>query len=121
MKILELLESRRPGDYRPPRSEELEDVTRAELDEYLRLLGEAGFVETLYLSSVTHDSRGPWSDVSWEAARLTWNGHEFLVAVRNPVVRAEAERKAGPLKTLPFEVLKAVVIRATNDLIFQIH
>ena len=121
LRILKLLESRRAGDLMPPRPEELDGMPKAEMNEYLVLLKEAGYVDGVVLSSVTHGGTGVWAATTWEATRLTWEGHEFLTAVRNPEVREEAEKKAGPLAQLPFEVVKAVVIQAAKTLIFGSH
>lgn len=75
---------------------------------HVQRLTEAGLLEATDLS----DDSG--SD--WRPSSLTWAGHEFLDAARNDTVWNKAmttlKDKAA---TVPFEVVKAVVIQECKD------
>lgn len=119
LQILEVLEGRRAGDLSPPRPDEIDGISKDELNEYLLLLNEAGYVHGNHLSSVTHGGGPPRAAVTWEDARLGWEGHEFLTAARNPQIREEAERSVGsPLVKLSFNVATAVLTEAAKRLVF---
>jgi len=119
LQVLTVLEERPAGDLTPPTPEEIGGLSKAELNEYLLLLQEAGYVHGNFLSSVSHGGGPPLAAVTWEDVRLGWEGHEFLVAMRNPAIRAEAERRVGsPLVQLSFDVAKAVVTEAARRLVF---
>jgi len=119
LQILTVLEERDAGDLRRPEPEEVGDISKAELNEYLLLLQEAAYIQGHFLSSVTHGGGPPRAAITWEDVRLGWEGHEFLAAARNPQIRAEAERRVGsPLVQLSFDVAKAVLIEAAKRLVF---
>jgi hypothetical protein len=75
-----------------------------EVSYHIMLLHGAGLLEANDLSS----SMG----LDWRARKLTWEGHEFLDAIKNDTVwgklKATVKEKGG---AIPFEVLKAVAIK----------
>lgn len=74
----------------------------------VKLLAEAGLIEATNLSH----SRG----FSWKPRSLTWAGHEFLDAARNDTVWNKAMTKLkGQAASVPFEVLKAVVMQTCKE------
>lgn len=122
LQILEVIEARRAGDYTPPKPCELGDMPQAEVDEYVRLLQEAGYIDAHFFRFDVSGGAGPTATVAGGSTRLTWSGHEFLAAIRNPEVRDEANRRAGgKLMGLPFEVIKALTIEAAKHLLFGPH
>lgn len=51
--------------------------------------------------------------------QLTWDGHDFLSAIREDTVWNQLKSKIGqPLASIPFEVIKAAGVALTRQLIF---
>lgn len=71
----------------------------------------AGFLDAVDLS--TRDEDG----YDWRPRKLTWQGQEFLAAIRNDTVwrkiRQKVIEKGG---AIPLEVLKVLAINATKEL-----
>ncbi len=75
---------------------------------HVKLLAEAGLIEANDLSTM--------HGFEWKPRSLTWAGHEFLDAARNDTVWNKAMTKLkGQAATVPFEVLKAVVLQTCRD------
>lgn len=80
---------------------EIEGVNDEVLSEHVRLLDEAGLIDAQDLSSM--------SSFCWMPKRLTYQGHEFLDAVRNDTVWMKAKEKViSSTGTLTLEALKSV-------------
>jgi hypothetical protein len=79
-----------------------EGTSPEKLSYHVMLLDEAGLIEAIDMS----DSEGSL----WEPVRLTWEGHEFLDAAREPSQWAKA-KKTLTEKTggIGFEVLKELL------------
>ncbi|MGY3717174.1 DUF2513 domain-containing protein [Sutcliffiella cohnii] len=70
---------------------------------HLKLMFQAGLIEAHSLYS---DDRG-----SWSAKSLTWNGHEFLNAVKQDSLWNDLKTRAkGDLSDIPFQVLMGISI-----------
>lgn len=67
---------------------------------HVRLLIERGFLKT-YLPDRT--ARQPWLCI-----RLTWEGYDFLDAIRDPVVWRSVKRSAGKIGSWSIETLAAI-------------
>lgn len=80
----------------PDRSEE-------EVSYHVELLQEAGLIEAEEMSSL--------ASYEWLPKRLTWDGHEFLDAIRNDTIWSQTKsvvaEKGG---SIPFELLKELAI-----------
>jgi len=75
---------------------------------HVKMLADAGLIEATNLSSM--------HGFEWKPRSLTWEGHEFLDAARNDTVwnKAMTSLKEKSM-TVPFEVLKAVVIQKCRE------
>ncbi|MFU2029133.1 MULTISPECIES: DUF2513 domain-containing protein [Bacillus] len=80
------------------------DIDRNVAVYHLRLLEQAGFTE----NKIQYASNSPL----WIYSSLTWDGHEFLDAIRNDTVWNKVKKtvaeKGG---SIPFEVMKALAIK----------
>jgi len=75
----------------------------------IKLLAEAGLI--------TANDCSTRAGLSWRARSLTWDGHEFLDAARNDSVWNKAIAKLkGQASTVPFEVLRLVVIQTCKEM-----
>ncbi|WP_294124221.1 DUF2513 domain-containing protein [Sphingomonas sp.] len=101
-KIMEQVEEKSNG--LSPIDIEIEGYARAEVSYQIMIMNEGG-----YLTAADASTR---AGLHWMARRLTWQGHEFLDAVRNDTVwikvKETVKEKGG---TIPFEVLKALAIK----------
>jgi uncharacterized protein DUF2513 len=76
------------------------DADRATVSEHLRLLiDEAKLITGMAVSDM--DGEEAWIDL-----KLTWAGHDFLDAVRDPKVWARTKRGAEHVKGFTFDLLK---------------
>ena len=76
----------------------------------VKLLSQAGLVDATDLSTM--------DGFEWVPRSLTWSGHEFLDAARNETVWNKAMSTLKDKATsVPFEIVKAVVIKACKDFI----
>ena len=82
----------------------------AEVSYHMELLIEAGLINGEMSRTIDPGPAG------FFATRLTWNGHEFLDAARNETVwnKAMTSLKEKSM-TVPFEVLKAVVMQKCRE------
>jgi predicted transcriptional regulator len=80
---------------------------------HLKILDQAGYTK----SNVHYASNEPL----WITSSLTWEGHEFLSALKNDKAVEIAEKKSGEkgskLSDLPFEVMKQLVIASSKQLL----
>ena len=83
-----------------------------EISYHVKLLSEAGLIEATPLQTLNL--------FEWHAHSLTWEGHEFLEASRDDKIWNKAKElvldKTG---TLPFEVLKQILIGIIQKAIFS--
>lgn len=76
---------------------------------HVKLLAQAGLVDATDLSTM--------HGFEWAPRSLTRTGHEFLDAARNDTVWQKAMAKLkGQAASVPFEVVKAVVIQTCKEL-----
>ena len=72
-------------------------------------MAEAGLIEAKNTTTM--------QNFSWRPTGLTWQGHEFLDAVRNDTVwrktTALIKEKGG---SVPFEVIKALAVKVAGSL-----
>lgn len=89
---------------------EIAGHSKEEVLYHVRLLREAGLLEVADLS-------GLW-ELHLSPKRLTWSGHDFLDAAKNDTVWNNAKEivkdKGG---SIPFEVLKALLIKLASSLV----
>lgn len=85
------------------------DIDRNVAVYHLRLLQQAGFTE----NDIQYADNSPL----WIYSSLTWDGHEFLDAIRNDTVWNKVKKtvaeKGG---SIPFDVLKAVAVAYSKQL-----
>ena len=76
---------------------------------HVKILSSAGLLDATDLSTM--------DGFEWAPRSLTWEGHEFLDAARNDTVwnRAMSTLK-DKATSVPFEIVKAVVIKTCKDL-----
>ena len=83
--------------------------------EHVRLLDECGFIGGVVVSEAL-GSPAPPSLTLITQPRLTWEGHEFLDAARNPRIWAKAlEKMAGATGTVSIAVLTAVLTALAKE------
>ena len=76
---------------------------------HIKMLHDAGLIEARDLSDL--------SGSDWRPTSITWEGHEFLDAARNDTVWKKAMTKLkGQAASVPFEVVKAVVIQTCKEM-----
>ncbi len=79
-----------------------ESMDKVIVAHHLKLMEQAGLVK----DSTKWASNSPM----WIMATLTWNGHEYLDALRNDTVwnklKDEVKEKGFQLKEIPFELVK---------------
>jgi hypothetical protein len=75
---------------------------------HVKLLHDAGLLEATDLSDLSESCLAPRS--------LTWTGHEYLDAARNDTVWNKALSTLNDkAPSVPFEIVKAVVIKTRKD------
>lgn len=83
---------------------DLPGVQEEEVSYHIMLLKQAGLLKATDLST--------FNGFEWKAKSLTWEGHEFLDAIKNETVwsniKATVKEKGG---AIPFEVLKALALK----------
>lgn len=88
---------------------EIEGYTPEQIAYHVLILAEGGFIEAEQVT--THDD--PWPDV--RPVRLTWQGHDFLDAVRNQTIWNKVkERLASETLTVPIAIVKAIATELIN-------
>jgi len=74
---------------------------------HLKIMEQAGFIE----NNIKYADNEP----IWIYSSLTWDGHEFLDAIRNDKVWTKVKNVAAEKGgTIPFEVLKSLAIDLTK-------
>jgi DNA-binding transcriptional ArsR family regulator len=95
--ILLEVESWPPTQYEG-RALELDGHEAAAVSYHLMVLGEAGYL-------VVDDVGYTGSDIEFEAVRLTYAGHEYVDAVRNPEIWKQTKAAAGKAGSLSLKVI----------------
>ena len=102
-KILEQVEEKH--DDQTQIALDLPDYPEKLVHYHIMLLNKAGLLEAA-------DCSGSESGTFWIPVNLTWNGHEFLDAIRNETVwnkvKEVVKEKGG---SIPFEVLKTLAVQ----------
>jgi hypothetical protein len=108
--ILLAVEVEPPGS--PLRGGDFGEQDVATVAAHVELLIEAGYVDGL----VTTDGRGDY--VKWRVLRLTMDGHDFLDAIRDPVVYRETKSKLAKVGgATALEAVKAVAQGVVNSML----
>lgn len=109
LSIEESHNGRDPIQFKPDESDK---YSKNEIEYHLRLMNDAGLIDANFSSTFA----GPESLVRG----LTWAGHDFLEAAKNPEVweqaNKEAESKGSKLNDLPIEIVKALLIEALKKM-----
>jgi exonuclease V gamma subunit len=89
------------------------DIPNRSLEEisyHIKLLYQAGLIEAVNQTTKT--------EFEWTAKSLTWQGHEFLDAIRNDTVwkklKAKIKEQGG---SIPFHVVKELAAVFSKDLL----
>lgn len=89
-----------------------EDMDKNVVAYHLEILDQAGYTK----SNVQFADDNPL----WIHSSLTWEGHEFLSAIRSDeavgLAEKEAEKKGTKLNELPFEVVKALTVASAKQM-----
>jgi len=89
---------------------DIPDYSKEDVSHHVLLLRDAGFVEAYDLSDSVAFIVKP--------ERMTWAGHEFLDAARNNIVWNHAKEIANEkVGTIPFEVLKLLLIKLVSTVV----
>lgn len=84
-------------------------IDKTEALYHLKLLEQAGYTENTV--------QGPGDNVLWIYSSITWEGQEFLSAIKNDTVwnkvKQEALEKGG---AIPFEILKSLALQLSAKL-----
>ena len=87
----------------------IEGFSADEISYHVQIMAEAGLLDAIDASSS--------DDYDWRPRRLTWQGQEFLAAVRNDTVWRKIKQliaeKGG---AIPLEVVKTLAVNATKML-----
>jgi hypothetical protein len=80
---------------------------------HLKILDQAGYTK----SNIKYASDEPL----WITSSLTWEGQEFLSAIKNDkaveIAGKEAEKRGAKFSDLPFEVVKQLVIASSKQIL----
>ena len=85
----------------------IEDHSSEEVSYHIMLLQEAGLIEAVNLSSHTN--------LIWKPVRLTWQGYEFLEAVKDDARWNRVKDIMGNAGGYVFEVAKAIAVALLKD------
>lgn len=91
---------------------DIEGYNEKQINYHVMLLGEAGLIKTTYYSA---------DDIPyWYPVRLTWEGHEFLDAIKNDNVWAKLKEKVKEKGSdIPFDVLKELAMQLTRAVFLE--
>ena len=79
-----------------------EGKTKEEISEHVRLMGEAGWVET--------HKNAQQTGIYWYPVRITWAGHQHLAGIRSETVYAKTKEIARQtFGTVTVETIKAAI------------
>lgn len=85
------------------------DRTQAELGYHVMLLDQAGLLTAEEVSNTEIQY--------WRAIKLTWDGHEFLDAIRNDTVWSKVKETAKEKgSAMPFEIIKQLAMKFAASL-----
>ena len=89
----------------------IEGYSIEEVSYHIKLLAQAELIEAYDVSD--------GSGFDWRASSLTWKGHEFLEAARNPSRWQEAKKLiSGKGESITFEIIKTVLSESIKSVIF---
>jgi hypothetical protein len=88
---------------------EIVDVPLEVILERVAMLSEAGLIEC------DIDQGG---EPLWVAARLTWQGHDFIDSAANEGVYKQAIQKARAAGSVSFEIVKTVIAELAKQAVF---
>lgn len=89
---------------------DIPEKSQEEISYHIKLMNQAGLVEA-------EDVSGTGS-FQWLPVSLTWQGHEFLDAIRNDTVWSKMKSKIKEQGgSLPFHVIKELAVKFSNELI----
>lgn len=84
--------------------------SRDEISYHIKLLYQAGLIDAVDQTTKT--------EFEWTAKSLTWQGHEFLDAIRNDAVWSKMKSKIKEQGgSLPFHVIKELAVKFSNEFI----
>lgn len=87
-----------------------DDKKKEEISEHIRLMGEAGWIETRKVPSQT--------GIYWHPIRMTFAGHQHLAAIKSETVYNKSKEIATQtFGTLTLETLKAAIPAALQALL----
>lgn len=90
-----------------------DDINKDIAAYHLKIMDQAGYTKSVI--------RYASDELYWISSSLTWQGHEFLNAIKNEraveIAEKEAESKGSKLADLPFEVVKQLVIASSKQLL----
>lgn len=88
----------------------VDDRSKEEISEHVRLMEEAGFIEALKIP----EQEGMF----WYPIRMTWHGHDYLASVRGDTVYAKTKEIASKaFGTVTMETIKVAVPLALQALL----
>jgi hypothetical protein len=87
-----------------PNKIKIDGYTSEQIGYHAYIMGEAGLLNVIDVT--TNDSSGPEAMIQ----SMTWNGHEFLEAAREPGRWKDAKNVVNKAGGASFEVFKAVLI-----------
>lgn len=106
-----LFEVELAGTYRDKLTLHLDDYSSEQISYHTLLLSEAGLIEMEASSRHTAE---------FKPKRLTWEGHEFLDAVREDKRWHEVKRIMGTVGGFVFEIAKPVAIELLKGQVFKL-
>jgi hypothetical protein len=108
-----LLELERHGGNRGIGNIDIEGYSQEDIRYNVYLLHQGGFIEGAIRYGV-----GSVQPRGFDIQRMTWAGHDFLDAIRNDTVWAKVKGKLARVGgDAPFDVVKAVAVKAALELI----
>lgn len=89
---------------------EYDGYTKDQVSYHIKLAYQAGLIEARDVST--------FEGMDWWAGDLTWQGHEFLDAVRNDTVWNKVKNKVAEQGgNLPFDIVKALAIKFVGNIV----
>ena len=86
-----------------------EGYSAEETEGHLLLLLDAGFIEAEVLEA--------WDGTDIRVKRMTWDGHDFLEAIRPPQVWDQVEKQITEMGSAAFEIVKGLAIQEAQKLL----
>lgn len=92
-----------------PRELQIDGFTKEQIGYHIHIMGQAGLVETSERTDL--DSTGPMA----RAKSLTWEGHEFLNAAREPSRWSQAKQLMEKAGGASFQVWTSVLTKLVTQ------